>query len=163
MPYLISSFGARGSNVILGTGSIICGGKNIYVGNDVYIGPQALIYTTLAKVYIGNKVVIGPKVSIISGDHRTDVIGSYMADVREKLPENDRDIIIEDDVWIGANVCIFKGVKIGKGSIIAGGAVVIKDIPNYSVYISPQKTHPRFTPEQTILHESIIASNSNKQ
>lgn len=42
-------------------------------------------------------------------------------------------IIIEGDVWIGANVTITSGVTIGKGSIVAAGAVVTKDIPEYSI------------------------------
>lgn len=158
MPYLLSTLGAHGNNVILGNGSSICGGRNIFIGADVYIGASALIYTTIAKVYVGNKVVIGPRVSIISGDHRTDVLGSYMADVREKLPENDKDIFIDDDVWIGANVCIFKGVRIGKGSIVAGGSVVVKDIPDYNVYISSSKMYPRFSMEQIVTHESLLSS-----
>lgn len=42
-------------------------------------------------------------------------------------------MIIEEDVWIGANVTILKGVTIGKSSIIAAGALVIKDVPPYSI------------------------------
>jgi len=44
-----------------------------------------------------------------------------------------KNIIIEDDVWIGRNVFILKGVKIGKASIIASGTVITKDIPPYSL------------------------------
>lgn len=52
----------------------------------------------------------------------------------EKLPENDMDITIENDVWIGANVTILKGVTIREGSVIAAGAVVTKDVESYSIY-----------------------------
>ena len=42
-------------------------------------------------------------------------------------------IVIEDTVWIGANVTVTSGVTIGKGSIVAAGAVVTKDMPEYSI------------------------------
>lgn len=51
----------------------------------------------------------------------------------EKLPENDLPIVIEDDVWCGANVTILKGVTIGHGSVVAAGAVVTKSFPPYSI------------------------------
>ena len=57
-----------------------------------------------------------------------------------KLPENDQPITIEDDVWIGANVIILKGVTIGRGSIVGAGSVVTSNIPRYSIAIgSPAK------------------------
>ncbi|MCB2195276.1 MAG: hypothetical protein KQH79_05415 [Bacteroidetes bacterium] len=46
----------------------------------------------------------------------------------------DGDIIIEDDVWIGANSVVVAGVTIGKGSVIAAGSVVTKDVEPYSIY-----------------------------
>lgn len=52
----------------------------------------------------------------------------------EKLPENDRPVTIEEDVWCGANVTILKGVAIGKGSVIAAGAVVTKNVGEYEIW-----------------------------
>ena len=96
--------------------------------------------------------------TIITGDHRTDVVGEYMKSVGddEKLPENDKDVVIEDDVWIGVNVNIFKGVTIGKGSVSAGAATVVKDVPPYSIYISKDKILPRFTAEEITRHENAL-------
>lgn len=51
----------------------------------------------------------------------------------EKLPNNDLPVVIEDDVWCGANVTILKGVTIGHGSVVAAGAVVTKSFPPYSI------------------------------
>lgn len=51
----------------------------------------------------------------------------------KKKPENDISVIIEDDVWIGANVTILKGVHIYTGAVIAAGAVVVNDVPKYSI------------------------------
>ena len=48
---------------------------------------------------------------MITGSHRMDIVGRYMIDIKndEKLPENDKDILVEDDVWIGANAIILRG------------------------------------------------------
>jgi len=56
-----------------------------------------------------------------------------MRDVTDKLPDNDLPVIIEDDVWIGANAVILKGVTLRRGSIVAAGAIVTKSFPPYSV------------------------------
>ncbi len=141
--------------------------ENIYVGNDVFIGDRASFRASIAKIYIGNHVMIGPGVTIRGGDHRMDVIGRYMKSITddEKLPENDGDVIIEDDVWIGANAIILKGVTIGKGSVIGAGSVVTRDIPPYTIHVGnhPILEKKRFTEEQIIEHEKLLKEAENKQ
>ena len=158
LPYLRKQFAKCGNNVVISDHPRIAGAENIYLGNDIYIGPEALIYTTKAKLILGNHITIGPRLTIVTGDHRTDVIGEYIKSVDDdhKLPENDQDVVIEDDVWMGVNVNIFKGVTIGRGSVIAGAATVVKDVPPYSVYISKDKILPRFTEEQIKEHERLL-------
>lgn len=70
--------------------------------------------------------MFGPNVTIRGGDHRIDVIGRNMVDIKEyeKLPENDKDVFIDGDVWIGCNVTILKGVHIGRRSVVGAGSVV---------------------------------------
>lgn len=101
-----SSFGSCGKNVHIAEKSDIKGIGNISIGDDVAIGPHALLWTTRANIIIKEKVIIGPGLSIITGDHKINVIGKYMADVtdEEKDDENDQDVIIEKDVWIGAKI-----------------------------------------------------------
>lgn len=109
---------------------------------------------------IGRKVIFGPHPTIITGDHRTDIIGKYIIDVtrEEKLPENDRPVVIEDDVWVGANVTILKGVTIGRGSIVAAGAVVTKSFPPYSVIggVPAHLLKRRFCDEEIVRHEQKL-------
>lgn len=138
--------------------SVFDGLENMYIGEYTYIGPRALFYSTKAKIFIGKKVVFGPSVTIITGDHRIDEIGSYIIDVKKKLPENDRDVVIEDDVWIGANVTILKGCCIGRGSIVAAGTVVTKSFPPYSIIggIPAKLLRKRFNEREIIEHEEIL-------
>lgn len=76
----------------------------------------------------------------------------------EKLPENDRPVVIEDDVWVGANVTILKGVTIGRGSIVAAGAVVTKSFPPYSVIggVPAHLLKRRFCDEEIVRHEQKL-------
>lgn len=131
---------------------------NLSIGEGTSIPKGSVFYCTKAPLTIGKKVIFGPRPTIITGDHRYDIIGNYIIDNTEKLPENDAPITIEDDVWCGANVTILKGVTIGRGSIIAAGAVVTKDIPPYSIAggIPAKVLKLRFTPDQIIEHEKIL-------
>ena len=82
------------------------------------------------KFWAFNKVDIGPYVQSAIG--LTIIAGGHNTDDFSPLSEN-QDIVVEGETWIGANVTILGGVRIGKGSIIAAGAVVTQDIPPYSI------------------------------
>lgn len=107
---------------------------NLSVGDGSSIPKGATIYCTEAPLTIGKNVIFGPNPTIITGDHRVDVPCIYISESNEKKKENDRPVIIEDDVWCGANVIILKGVTIGKGAIVAAGSVVTRDIPPCEVW-----------------------------
>jgi maltose O-acetyltransferase len=132
--------------------------SSIEIGDDVYIGPRAVFNSAISTISIGNKVLFGPDVTIMGGDHRFDIVGKYTYDITEKVPDNDRDVVIEDDVWVGARVVILKGVTIGRGSVIGAGSVVTKSIPPYSVAVGiPAKVvRSRFTPDQIVEHEALL-------
>lgn len=137
--------------------------ENLSVGDGTSIPKGSTFYCTNAPLTIGKKVIFGPHPTIITGDHRIDVLGKHIADVTapEKLPENDLPVVIEDGVWCGANVTILKGVTIGRGSVIAAGAVVTKSCAPYSIIggVPAKLIKMRFTPEEIIEHEKQLASN----
>ena len=129
--------------------------RNLTIGNDVYIGPHALFLCTESQIFIGNKVLFGPHVTIIGGDHRITDVGRFIYDVLDKHPEDDQDVYIEDDVWIGTNTTLLKGVTVGRGSVVAAGALVTKDVPPYAIVggVPAKVLKYRFTPEQIQEHE----------
>ena len=104
--------------------------------------------------------MFGPHVLVVTGDHRTDVIGRYLDSVtdEEKLPENDKDVVIVGDNWIGAHVIILKGVTVGRGAIVAAGAVVTRDVPPYAIVGGcPAKVIKyRFTEKEIAVHENKL-------
>ncbi len=86
------------------------------------------VVTARHKIIIGDNVIIGPFVTMHDHDH---VFGT--GEVMKTSGYKNAPIIIEDDVWIGGNVTILKGVRIGTGSVIAAGTIVNKDIPPHSI------------------------------
>ncbi|GHA46213.1 hypothetical protein GCM10007103_29150 [Salinimicrobium marinum] len=134
--------------------------QNISVGSDVFIGQGANFSSSESEILIGSKVMFGPNVTIITGDHNTSVIGEYMFDVKKKLSENDLPVIIEDDVWVGTGAIILKGVRIGSGSIIAAGALILKDVPKNSIVggVPAKILRNRFNENQLREHKELLKS-----
>lgn len=125
--------------------------KNISFGNEIYIVDRAVLRadegTIIAgdrfavngnvriiadcggKIIIGNSVMIGPNTVIRASNHQ---FNDATKDIWLQ-GQTGGTITIGDDVWIAANVVILPGVRVGSHSVIAAGAVVTKDVPEYSV------------------------------
>ena len=150
---------ACGKNVTLRPStSVYLGVENLSLGNNVSIPRFSHIFCSRAPLTIGNNVIFGPAPTIVTGDHIINCIGTPMFLYKKKGPEEDLPVVIEDDVWVGANVTILKGVTIGRGSVIAAGCVVNKSTPPYSISGGvPVKTiRFRFTIDEIIEHEKQI-------
>jgi acetyltransferase-like isoleucine patch superfamily enzyme len=133
--------------------------ETIEVGDYVSLNKGAILMASESRILIGNKVMFGPNVIVVGGDHNTSLVGRFMYDVHEKRPQDDQDVIIEDDVWVGSRAIILKGVTVGRGSIIAAGAVVNKNILPYSIVggIPAKRISIRFGDVDTILkHEAAL-------
>lgn len=98
------------------------GGKNVHFGNYVYANFN-LTMVDDGHIYVGDNVLFGPNVVVATANHPIDPT------LRKKGLQYNKDVHIEENVWIGASVVIVPGVRIGKNSIIGGGSVVTKDIP----------------------------------
>ena len=107
--------------------------ENLSIGDYTSIPKHSTFYCTEAPLTIGKKVIFGPAPTIITGDHRIDVVGRFIMDSHDKLPENDAPVVIEDDVWFGREVVATPGRLIKKGTVIGAGTLLCKDFPEYSV------------------------------
>ena len=159
-PWRYKLAGSYGTHVRIGKHTRVAGWKNLKIGNHVTIGRDSLFLTTRAKIIFGDHVVFGPRVTCISGDHRTDIVGRYIDTVTddEKLPENDADIVFEGDNWIGANVTILKGVTIGEGAVVAAASLVVKNVDPFTIVggVPARKIKDRFLPEELKEHLALI-------
>lgn len=81
------------------------------------------------RITIGDSVMIGPYAVIASSNHQSKQLAMPMASLDHQLAP----VVIEDDVWIGAHVFIRGGVRVGRGVVIAAGAVVIDDVLQYQI------------------------------
>lgn len=151
-----------GKNVYIGKHCIFTE-SNIVVGNDIYIGPYCIFQSTNSKIIINNHVMFGPGVNIHGGNHIINKIGSYMKSVEKKADFIDKDVVIEDDVWVGANAIILSGVTIGEGSVIGAGSIITKDVPPFTIIVGNpvRKSFPRWTEEQIKKHRKIINEKKN--
>lgn len=145
---MMKTFGSVGKKVSIMEGFYVRGNKNIFIADNVSIGPNATFLCTRAEIHIGQYVMMGPNVTIITGDHRMDIRGKNMMEVKEeeKNPENDQPVVLEGDNWIGANATILKGVTIGKGAVVSANALVIRDVEPYAIVggIPAKKIKMRF-------------------
>lgn len=161
-PGMKKGFNKCGKNVKIAAGSELKPLNNIYVGNRVEIGPRALFWTTRANISIGDDVIFGPQVTIITGDHPTNILGRTINSISddEKPADCDKDVIIDNDVWIGCNVTILKGVHIHTGAIISAGSVVTKDVDSYCIYggVPAKKIKDRFCEEKLREHLDLMKS-----
>jgi acetyltransferase-like isoleucine patch superfamily enzyme len=98
------------------------------MGDHSNIGPFAYVGCS-GLIRIGNNVMISPRVSLYAENH---VIAGINIPMKEQGVIQ-KGIVIEDDCWIAANSIILDGVTVGRGSVVAAGAVVTRDVPPYSV------------------------------
>ena len=103
-------------------------GVGLKVGNNSSIGPYSYIGCS-GYIEIGDNVMMSPRVSIYSENH-------IFSDASLPMIEQGvtRSFVkIEDDCWIAANSVVLAGVTVGKGSVVAAGSIVTKDVPPYSI------------------------------
>lgn len=153
--YYISQFKNCGKNVHIGQNCILtC--KNISMGHNIKIGNNCVIQSSHGEIKFGNHIMLGPGVHIHGGNHEMFKVGEWMDEV--KKTSNDGLISIGDDVWIGANAIILKGVNIGRGAIIGAGTLVTKDVDAYNIVVgNPSKCiKKRFSDIEISLHESTL-------
>lgn len=125
-------FGEPGRSVQIGNGSSIAADAFLHgpivIGENVGINPRVSIDGGAAGVIIGNDTRIAIGTCIYAFDHRTHP----QKPVRTQ-PVRSLGIKIGSDVWIGANVCITDGVNIGSHAVVAMGAVVTHDVPEWAI------------------------------
>lgn len=116
-------------NVILEcTGVLRFPGEGLAIGNNVGISQHCFIGAR-GFIKIGNNVQFGPSVTLYSENHNFEDPDILIRDQGVRR----QGIIIEDDCWLGTGSKVLDGVVVGKGSIVAAGAVVTQSVPAYSI------------------------------
>lgn len=126
--FLKEMLGSVGEKVWIGKTFSCDNCKNIHIGNN-FTGNFNLTILDIKEVYIGDNVMIGPNTLITTVGH------PLTPKKRRQHLGQASEIKIGDDVWLGGNVTILPGVNIGNNVVVGAGAVVTKDIPDNSLVL----------------------------
>ena len=99
---------------------------DVIIGNHTRIG---LHNTIIGPVTIGSHVNLAQGITITALNHNFD-------DSEKRIDQqgiSSKEVVLEDDIWVGANAVILPGVTIGKHAVVAAGAIVTKDVPPHSL------------------------------
>jgi acetyltransferase-like isoleucine patch superfamily enzyme len=125
---------------------------SLEMGPYGYIGPNAEVPV---GVRMGKYVMIGPSFLVTGNDHQFDRPGTAIIFSGRPCPKSS---YIDDDVWIGARVTLIRGVCIGRGAVIAAGAVVTRDVNPYAIVggVPARAIGTRFSSEECAVHDAFL-------
>lgn len=162
-----SRLGYLGNSVNIPRDIVMAGNKNIYFGDNVSLGNQTTMHAINASITIKQGTVAAKGLKISTGNHERR-IGRFVSTIREEEKNHsiglDKDVIIEEDVWLGFNVVVLNGVTIGRGCTIAAGSVVSKSTCPYSVWGGVPAKFIKFywTIDEIIEHEKTLYKESDR-
>lgn len=101
-------------------------GDRITIGDHSHIGEHDMLWAgnSHGRITLGRYCLLAPNVTITASNYGIDQGTPVM-----HQPKQERDVVLGDDVWLGANVVVLPGITIGDGAVVAAGAVVTKDLP----------------------------------
>lgn len=133
--------------------------KKIFLYDYVGIGANAFISALNAKFICKGHCAIAENFTVHTGNHAR-LLQKFITEINEinKPVGYDKDVIVEEDVWIGCNVTLLAGVHIGRGCTVAAGAVVTKSMPPYCVVggVPAKPIKFKWTIDEIIQHENIL-------
>lgn len=138
--------------------------ENLILGERVSLGPNSEIMNPRAKFIMKKWSFTARELLVVDGNHMP-IVGMPLIDVRDEDKdrldinhEYNKDIIVDEDVWIGARVILCAGCHINRGTIIAAGAVVTKEMPPYSVCggVPARFIKFKWTLEEILEHEEKL-------
>ena len=148
----------------LGPNITVYGKNNLYVESRANLSRDAIIMCTRAKFIMKRDSGAAAGLFVATGNHM-QVVGMSKVDVTDAIKDKldvehklDQDVIVNEEVWIGARSILLSGVNIGRGAIVGSGSVVRNDVLPYAIVEgNPAKMVGfRFTPEQIIEHEQQL-------
>lgn len=150
--------------------AIVYKSDNLYLGERVSLGAKAVIMNPNAKFIMKKWSFTARELLVLDGNHMS-VVGMPMIDITDAVKAKldtehkyNKDIIVEEDVWIGARVTLCAGCHVGRGAIIAAGAVVTKEVPPYSVFggVPAHFIKFKWTISEIIKHEIQLYSEKER-
>jgi len=131
---------------------------SVQIGDDCFVGPDTRIWS-VCSIKVGNRVLISHNVNIhdnishpLSAKDRYEEYRNFSkTGIHLQVDIKGAEVLIEDDVWIGFNATILRGVKIGRGAIIGAGSVVTKDVEPWTVNLGNPLRCVRKMAEESVI------------
>lgn len=150
-------------SVKIGIPFVVGNPKNVFLYENVSIGGGE-VSATNARFIMKKNSVCSSGLMVRTGNHYQEVgkLFRFIDDTYKRehglIEKFDKDVIVEEDVWLGVNVTLLSGVTIGRGAIVAAGSVVTKNVPPYSVVggIPAKFIKFKWSLEDILKHESVI-------
>lgn len=135
--------------------------ENVYMYENTKV-ENSTISAFLSKFIMKKGSAAAEGLSVHTGNHM-QLVGRFYRTItdEEKLNSGkvfDKDVVVEEDVWIGCNVTLLSGAHLGRSSVIAAGAVVTSDIPPYCIAggVPAKPIKFKWTIDQILEHESLL-------
>jgi len=156
---LKAEFGSCGVNTVLQYPIRIASIKDVYVSENVKLSSGLRIINAPGeKVVIKRNSVLAADCTIVTNSHRKTVsIPQFLLGVSH-INDKSADVIINEDVWVGANVTILAGVELGRGCIVSACSLVTKSVPPYALVVgTPARIVKKiFSVDQILEHEKAL-------
>ncbi len=143
---------------------------HLYMEELTNIDDGAIIMNTRAKFIMKKWSGAASGLLVVTGNHMP-VVGMHLKQVTDKVKDEldvnhkmDQDVVVDEDVWIGARVTLLAGAHVGRGCEIGSNAVIRGNVPPYSIIVgNPAKLVGfRFTPEEIIEHEKALYDETDR-
>lgn len=165
-----AEYGLMDKTAYLAPDTILFNKKNLYMEEHTSIPGGAMILNPRSKFIMKKGSFSSYNLCVCPGNHAS-LIGKFKHDVTDAMKDElfpdgryDKDIVVEEDVWMGINVTLLNGAHIGRGAIIGAGCVVTGEIPPYAIAVGHPCQVKRFlfTPEEIIKHENELYPNDER-
>lgn len=152
-----SAFGKKGSHSIVANNSTL-NQKNVYIDDYCVIQSQTNFISNKGRLIVKKYSVISSGCIIVPGSHRLTVGVPFYLATTKHINDEEGDIIIEEDCWIGAGCVLLPKCHIGRGAVVGAGSVVKKEVPPYAVVVgAPAKIiATKFSIEEILRHEAVL-------
>lgn len=157
--YLLkTSLGYCGKNVVLHKPALCSNPANLYMYDNTSIMKNWTLISDTGKFIMKANSIAAPNLTVITGNHNRLVDYTLEDCIANRLADVEKDVVVAEEVWLGANVTLLPGVTIGRGTTVAAGSVVTHDLPPYTLCAGiPAKVKKIYwTQEQIEKHEEVI-------
>lgn len=153
------------STARLANDAIVSSPEYIYMAEDTSIPSGAVILNGARGRFIMKKWSFSARELLVVCGNHMPVIGVPLVKVTDKMKSEldvnhqySKDVVVDEDVWLGARVTLLAGVHVGRGAIIAAGSVVTRSVPAYSVHGGVPAKHIKWkwTIDEIMEHESKL-------